>query len=140
MFYDVFGPSWSPFSELERMLDRVGRLSAGRGRGETTPLNVWANDEALVVTADVPGLDPASIAISIVGDTLSVAGTRQLEQPKDAAWHRRERGAYAVNRTIQLPFRVDPERTEAQVKDGVLTIALRRVESDKPRRIDVRAA
>jgi HSP20 family protein len=141
MFYDVFGPSWSPVAELERV---IGEFSRGLGRGrltDGTALNVWANDEAVAVTAEVPGVDPASIELSIVGDTLTVSGKRPATEPdRKAGWVRRERDAYQFSRTIQLPFRVDAEAAEARVKDGVLTIALRRLEADKPRKIAVSAA
>jgi HSP20 family protein len=138
MFYDVFGPSWSPLAELERAF---GEFSRGLGRtrlAEGSALNVWANEEAVAVTAEVPGIDPASIELSIVGDTLTVSGRRPATTGDKAGWLRRERGAYEFTRTIQLPFRVDAEAAEARVKDGVLTIALRRLEADKPRKISVR--
>jgi HSP20 family protein len=141
MFYDVFGPSWNLHSDFERIIDEMTSFGGGRSRrADGAALNVWANDESVAVTASVPGIDPASIDLSIVGDTLTVSGKREAAQQKDATWLRRERGAVSFSRTIQLPFSVDPARTEARVKDGVLTIALRRTEADKPRRIAVTAA
>jgi HSP20 family protein len=137
-----FGPSWST-SEMERALDDLGRWYGRSRRGPAdamTPLNVWANEEAVAVTVEVPGIDPDSMSISIVGDTLTVGGKRITREAQKVTWLRQERGAYEFSRTIQLPFRVDPEGTEARIKDGVLTIALRRVESDKPRKIAVKAA
>ena len=146
MFYDVFGPSWGTLTEMERVLDDFSRRYGSRAGSRThhdTALNVWSNDEAVAVTAEVPGIDPQSLDLSIVGDTLTISGKRSLADDrlaKDAIWHRRERASYEFSRSIQLPFTVDPEQTEARVKDGVLTLALRRVESDKPRRIAVTAA
>src|SRR4051812_35150120 len=92
MFYDVYGPSWSPFSDVERMLDDLGRAYGRSRRLDGTALNVWANDEAVAVTAEVPGVDPGSIDLSIVGDTLTVAGKREVgaAEAKEANWHRRE--------------------------------------------------
>ena len=53
------------------------------------------------------------------------------------AYHRRERRGGAFSRTIQLPFRVDPDRVEAQLENGVLRLSLQRPEEDKPRRIAI---
>lgn len=140
MFYDVFGPSWSPLAEMERMLGDVARLGRARPTGANA-LNVWASDEAVAVTVEVPGLRAEDLSLSIVGDTLTLGGKRPSEADagSDSAWHRREREAYEFSRTIQLPFAVDADHAEARLKDGVLTVALRRVEADKPRKIAVNA-
>jgi HSP20 family protein len=146
MLYDVFGPAWSGISEMDRMLEDFNRLMSrsGRWRSDTySAMNVWANDESVAVTAEVPGVDPASLDISLVGDTLSVSGTRgdePAEEGEDVAWLRRERSAFEFTRTIQLPYAVDPEKIEARQKDGVLTIAMRRAESERPRKITVNPA
>jgi HSP20 family protein len=144
MFYDVFGPSWgSELREMQRLFDDFGRFgSRSRRPGDGTALNVWANDESVAVTAELPGIAPESLNLSIVGDTLTLSGSRQAVdgQAKDVVWHRRERPSFEFTRTIQLPFKVDPDQTEARVEDGVLMVALRRVEADKPRRISVNAA
>jgi HSP20 family protein len=165
MFYDVFGPH-SLNRDVDRLFDRFATLLAHGPRSfaatEDNPLNVWANAESVAITTEVPGIDPASLQLSIVGDTVTLAGKREIRsdaKPADeakpvdgievkpaeparpeAVWHRRERNAFAFQRTIQLPYRVDAERAEAKVKDGVLTVILRRIEADKPRAISVTAA
>ena len=64
---------------------------------------------------------------------------RKPEAPDRQAYHRRERGSGEFVRNISLPFRVDPDRVEATVQDGVLRISLHRPEQDKPKRIKVSA-
>src|SRR4051812_6539043 len=73
MFYDVFGPSWgSELREMQRLFDDFGRFgSRSRRPGDGTALNVWANDESVAVTAELPGIAPESLNLSIVGDTLT---------------------------------------------------------------------
>ena len=126
------------FQDMERLLDDAGYArSDDNGTpflGHTTPaLNVWENEEAFVVTGEVPGVDPASIAISVMGDTLTVTGRRLFDFVRESADRRKE-----FNRSIQLPCRVDGERTEARCRDGVLTVVLHRLETDKARKIPVR--
>ena len=153
MFYDVFGPH-SFSNDFDRLFDRLSMALARGPRSafltQDNPLNVWSNDESVAITTEVPGVDPASLQLSIVGDTVTLAGKRELAQadtggqgdrkPDGTTWHRRERSAYAFQRTIQLPYRVDADKAEAKVKDGVLTVTLRRLEADKPRAIQVSAA
>jgi len=59
---------------------------------------------------------------------------------KDANYHRRERGYGSFSRTIQLPFMVDPNKVEANFKNGVLMISLPRAEVDKPKKITVKSS
>jgi HSP20 family protein len=158
MFYDVFGPH-SFHNDFDRLVDRLTNAwSHGpRAVNQDNPLNVWANADSVAITTEVPGVDPASLQISIVGDTVTLAGQRETGKaeaakadaakpetakaaPEASLWHRRERGGFAFQRTIQLPYRVDADNAEAKVKDGVLTVTLRRVEADKPRAIQVSAA
>jgi HSP20 family protein len=148
MFYDVFGPHSNLDNDFDRFFDRVSTLLARGPRWATvnqdTALNVWANDDHVALTSEVPGIDPASLELSIVGDTVTLSGKREVvrdgAETKDGTWHRRERASYAFQRSIQLPYRVDADQAEAKVKDGVLTVTLRRLEADKPRAITVSAA
>ena len=71
-------------------------------------------------------------------DTLTILGTRRPAAEREEVYHRRERRSGAFTRTLQLPFRIDPERIEAQLENGVLRLTLLRPEEDKPRRIEVR--
>jgi HSP20 family protein len=136
--------AWHP-GEAERLLDEVARAFAGRrvtaflGRSEPA-VNVWVDDaDAVVVTCEVPGVDPNRLGITVLGDILTVRGRRRSVDDGDEA----EPGAGEISefsRSLQLPFRVDPDRTEARVRDGVLEVSLHRPESEKPRRIAVHPA
>ena len=63
----------------------------------------------------------------------------QLRQ-QDVKWHRRERAYGSFARTVQLPFRVDPEKVQARYTNGILEIELERLEADRPKKIQIRAA
>jgi len=143
LWHELTGP-WDPWKELDRLQDEVSRaFGTGRvGPGwDYPPVNVWSGDEAVVVTAEVPGIDPADLDISVVNDTLTLRGARKAEElNKDERYHRRERGYGDFVRTVQLPFRIDGDHVEAKVNKGVLVVHLPRAAEDRRKRITVAAA
>jgi HSP20 family protein len=103
-------------------------------------MNVWTNEDGAVVTAELPGLDPNDIDISVVNDTLTIKGKRNPDDcGEDVRFHRRERGCGSFSRSFQLPFQVEPGKVGATFKNGVLEIKLPRAEADKPRKITIKA-
>ncbi len=104
-------------------------------------MNVWMNEEGAIITAELPGIAPEDLDISVVGDTLTVSGERKPEELKEGeTYHRRERGYGKFSRAFQLPFEVEADKVSATFKNGVLHITLPRAEADKPRKIAVKAA
>jgi len=103
-------------------------------------MNVWSSEEGLILTAEVPGIRPEDIDVSVVGETLNLTGARKPEELKEGTrYHRQERGYGKFSRTIQLPFPVDVNKVEATFKNGLLHISLPRAEADKPRKIAVKS-
>lgn len=106
-------------------------------------VNVWANEDGLVVTAEVPGINTEVIDIVVVGETMTLSGTRARDEldelNKDTKYHRQERGDGDFTRTVKLPFLVDADNVEASFIDGVLNITLPRKDEDKPKKITVTA-
>lgn len=136
---DVFPRSGRDlFADLERLLTETEHSLA---TSSTTGLDLWANEDALQVALDAPGLDPASIDLSVLGDTLTIrAATSGTEADQQRSWLRRERPSGTFARSVHLPYAVDSERAEARYRDGVLTITLHRQAGSKPQRITVQAA
>ncbi len=136
----------SPWREMERLRREMNRLFSGVTSGTTVALgfpamNVWTNEDGAVVTAELPGIDPKEIDISVNNDTLTVTGCRQPQEiPEDITYHRRERGCGRFSRSFQLPFQVEAGKVSAAFERGVLQITLPRAEADKPRRIAVKTA
>jgi len=133
--------------EMERLQREMNRLfadfpgSVARPASAYPAMNVWTNDDGVIITAELPGCNPDNIDISVVGNTLSVSGSRPEEEvPEDTRYHRRERGCGQFNRSFQLPFAVEAGRTEAAFENGVLHITLPRAEADKPKKIAVKMA
>jgi HSP20 family protein len=133
-----------PFRELRRLqseMDRVmGSLSAAGGlaaAGAFPAVNVYASQEGIAVVAELPGIEKDDLEIHAHQDTLTLRGTRRPTAERNDAYHRRERRSGTFTRSIQLPYRIDPDRLEAHLENGVLRLSLARLEEDKPRRIKI---
>ena len=104
-------------------------------------MNVWTDENNAVVTAELPGVSPEDIDISVENDTLTVRGSRKPEEHEEGTtFHRRELRFGNFCRSFRLPFDVESEQVEAKFKNGVLNISLPRAEADKPKKIAVKAA
>jgi len=129
-----------PFALLRRVSEALDRVAFGSPAPAFPALNIWQNDEGAAIVAELPGVDPAQIEISVKDDVLTIAGERRApELPEGATWLRRERAFGRFTRSIRLPFRADPDQVDARFEDGVLRIAVRRPEADRPRRIEIKA-
>ena len=130
--------------EFRRIQDEMNRLFTGSrspAAAEYPALNVWSNDVDTVVTAELPGIDPEDIQLSVVQNTLTVRGERQAEELKEGeSYHRRERREGKFVRTLELPFEVDGDKVEAAFTDGVLSIKLPRAEAHRPKKIAIKAS
>jgi HSP20 family protein len=139
-------PGWPGYMlrEMRRMQEEMDHLLGGTTGQRTTrfpAMNAWTGADGVVVTAEIPGINPDDIEITVVGETLTVSGRRpDLELPEEARYHRRERGTGEFSRTLELPFRVDAESVSAHFRNGVLEIALPRLAEEMPKKIAVKSA
>jgi HSP20 family protein len=103
-------------------------------------LDLIETPENLQVKAELPGIDPKQLEISITGNTLTIRGEKTEEkEEKGKTWHHRERSSGSFVRSITLPLKVDAEHVEAVDEHGVLTITLPKLEPEKAKRIEVKA-
>jgi len=137
---------WDPLGEMARLQrdlnDLIGarRGVTPRGYEEFPPVSVHQAGDALLVTAECPGMTLQDIDISVLGDTLTLRGERRVEDDvKNVAYQRRERPFGKFVRSIQLPERIAAEKAEAQYVNGVLRIRIPKAEEAVPRRIEIRA-
>ena len=137
--------AWSVFDDLwdfgvwgrPNWPEAVGRRTA---RVEPA-VNVYGDEERLVVTSEIPGIKLDDLGITVHGRTLTISGKRlepEIGEGDSCPWN--ERGHGDFTRSLTLPYAVEPDRVEAEYHKGVLLIKLPRVESDKPRRIAIKAA
>ena len=145
MFWPEFGRYgrvWSPWREMERLQQDVNRLLSRESAPYATmfpAVNIWASDQDVIVTAEVPGVDPAGLDITVADNVLRLSGSRKPEElePGEVS-HRRERASGEFTRSFRLPFAVDSGKVEASCDRGILTVRLPRAEADKPRKIAIK--
>ena len=129
---------WRAQSDLSRAID--SRRLAPTQTGYPL-INVWANGEHAILTAEVPGIEPDALDISVHKDTVTLRGTRAPEPLSEGdVVHRAERTTGAFTRAFTLPFLLDPDGVKARFKHGVLTLEMPRPESERPKRIKVQAS
>jgi len=138
-----FGRIVDPMTEMQRLQRDMNRLFSGATElyaHDFPAVNVWRGEDGVIVAAELPGIDPAKLDISVVGDSLTLSGSREPEALKEGDnYHRQERSYGKFARTLQLPFHVDTLKVEAKYEKGVLRIALPRVEAEKPKKIAIKA-
>ena len=137
----------SPWREVERLQREMNRLLGAATQGPSLAaargypaMNVWTDENGAVVTAELPGINPEEIEIGVQNDTLTLRGTRLVDEtPEGVTYHRRERGRGTFARSLQLPFRVEAGKVQAGYTRGILRITLPRAEADRPKKIAIRA-
>ena len=135
---------------LMEMQDRINRMfdeffrgfslfPAAEERMEWLPLvDVSETDDAVRVTAELPGVQAKDVDISLTDDLLTIRGEKKSEQSETKRdYHRVERSYGAFTRTVRLPAAVDADKVEATFKEGVLTITMPKREQTKTRKVKV---
>jgi HSP20 family protein len=135
--------------EMDRLFERFGmgrldwppRLEEFFAGGEWTPsLDVADTKDALVVKAEIPGIDPKEIELSIQEQVLTIKGEKKQEkEEKEANYYRMERSYGAFARSVRLPAPVDAGKVDATFKNGVLTITLPKSQTAKGTPIPIKA-
>jgi len=139
-------PGWSSaFRELddmrrdmERWFDSV--TGFGSGPGVYPPINVSETGDAVLVRAEVPGIDADKLDVTVENQTLTISGERQTEkEERGASFHRREREWGTFRRSFSIPSRVDAEKVSARYVNGILTVEMPKAAEARPKQIAVQA-
>ena len=126
-FFDrVFGPVYSTFSAL------------GTPTHQGAPANVYEVGDAYQIALLIPGIDPESIQVTALGNSITVSGGMQLSTPEGAIAIWEEFCPMQFNRQISLPVEVDPATIQATVTNGVLLVTAPKAEHARPRQIQVK--
>jgi HSP20 family protein len=123
---------WDPFRDMP-VLRRVTRP----GPAPYPPLELVDKDDKVVFTAIIPGVKRDEVELSVLGDTLTIAGEKKLPETQDANYIRHERPHGTFRRLVDMPYSIDQSKITASYKDGILTITLPKAEEAKPRQIKV---
>ena len=139
---------WYPAGEIRRVEDAMDRVWRGFGvwpstyrreNGRALPLDVEETDDAIIVRASLPGVNPADIDVTIDDDVLTIKGKSESEQEeKEGSYLVRERRNGAFHRSIRLPDTVDAENAESSYEHGVLSVSFPKQEAKKAKHIEVR--
>lgn len=148
---------WDPIREMEQLHGEINRLFDGRSSdrwalpfsrfsflpGEAARsyplLNLHEETDAYRVDALAPGIDPASLKVSVVNRQLTIEGEKTAagEDIKPEAYHRCERSTGRFVRTLTLPVEIDAAKVTAEYRNGLLSVTLPKAESARPRQIAV---
>jgi len=99
-------------------------------------VNLYENNDDIEVVAIAPGVKVEDINLQLEDNRLTIE-TEKKSDYLDKPYIRKERDFGAYKKVVELPYRVNPEKIEANMKDGILTVKLTRAEETKPRKIEI---
>lgn len=142
---------WNPFNqswlnqfnqmqkEVNRLLEHWGEPRSGLNGPAFPACNLWEEEDAVHLEAELPGLNFEDLEIYVTGNNqLTIQGERQPQAPDKSAQHRRERQFGNFTRTMTLATSVDANQVDARLEHGILKIRLGKQEQAKPRKIAVK--
>jgi HSP20 family protein len=138
--YDPFGRTMSLRQMMDRLMEDAfvmprGGQAAGAG---SAAMDVYEEGENLIVEAQLPGMKPDDIDISVERGTLTIRGeTKAEEERKERNYLIREQRMGSFSRSLHLPESVDTDACQATFENGVLRLTFPKAERAKPRRIQV---
>jgi len=102
-------------------------------------MDLSETDDSLIIKAEVPGIQPEDIDISITGSILTIKGERRhMESMEEEDYHRMERRYGSFSRTLELPCKILVDDVKATYDKGVLSIVMPKCKADAVREIKVR--
>jgi len=140
---------WDPFRDIVTLRDKMNRLfeDAVTHRGEDKDLissswapavDIYEDENQLVLSAEVPGIEEKDVEIKIEDSTLIIQGERKMEkETKEENYHRIERAYGSFYRSFTLPNYVDQEKIQAEHENGVLKITMPKKPELKPRKVRI---
>jgi len=140
---------WFPFfdvgktlEEMDRAFGRMGRPLGLRSvpRGTFPAINMYQQDDGVLLMAEVPGVEPGSLDLTVLNDSVTLKGRREEKDiPENSRMYRRERAQGTFARTVTLPEAINPDSVQARYADGVLTVRMEKAESAKVRKIAIQS-
>ena len=147
---------WDPFRELEDMSHQLnsmfGRSALARRAGPSNKdalavfdwaptVDIVETPEEFQIKAELPDVKKEDVKVSVDNGVIRIEGERkQDKEEKGKKYHRIERNYGSFLRTFTLPDNVDETKVQAEFKDGVLNVRLRKADKAKPKSIEVKVA
>lgn len=129
---------FDPFSDLDAVTR--GLLSSQTGSDRSPrfmPMDLYKVDDHYVLTADLPGVDPGSVDVSVDNGTLTLTAHRSARSEDSVQWLASERFFGTYRRQLALGEGIDSTKISATYENGVLTVTIPLAERAKPRRVEV---
>ncbi|MGR3310206.1 MAG: Hsp20/alpha crystallin family protein [Candidatus Brocadiales bacterium] len=124
--------------EVNQLLESSFRKIPFLGTGVNLLIDVLETAEMVTVSAEIPGVDPKDVDISITGKTLTIKGEKKVEkEEKGKQYHMVERGYGKFVRTVNIPSLVEVEKAKAEYKNGILKITIPKSEEAKAKRVPI---
>ena len=135
---------WDPFREMTQVQNQVNRLVdqmwGGRQESWMPAVDVFDKQDAVVLKAELAGMDPDDIQIEVEDNVLTIKGERNFEEKVDEErYYRVERRYGSFQRSLALPQGVKADEIQAAYDDGILTVTVPKAEEEKPKKIEVKA-
>jgi HSP20 family protein len=133
---------WDPFGEMQRLTDQVLRGFGGEApvRAFAPAVDIFEDEGSIIVKAEVPGVKPGDVHIDVENNVLTLSGERKLErEEKREGYHRIESVYGTFTRSFALPESADPDKVEAEMNEGILTVRIGKRPQAQHKRIEVKA-
>lgn len=125
--------------QMDRLYQGLFNPNARPGAGVFPLVNLTESKDRFTIRAELPGVGSEELDIQATANTLSLGGERKIPtEDSEAKYHRRERESGRFSRVVSLPGEINPDKVEASLVNGILTIVVSKAEASKPRQISVR--
>jgi HSP20 family protein len=145
---------WEPFRDLLTLQERMNQMfnESYRGRGGSEDdwslggswapaVDIYEHEGNIVLTAELPGVDPKDVDVRVENNVLTLRGERKWNTDvQRESYHRVERAYGSFTRSFTLPNVVDTTNIKADFKDGMLRLVLPKREEAKPKQISINVA
>jgi HSP20 family protein len=139
----------SPMTELNRIRHQINRMfedpfsfgaPSSLFEGWTPALDIYEDKDKITVRAELPGMKKEDIEVSLVGNTLTISGERKEEKEgREGQTYRSERYLGRFQRTVTLPHQADPNKVQAEYKNGLLTVVCPISEDARRKQIEIKS-
>ncbi|MEV6431545.1 Hsp20/alpha crystallin family protein [Nocardia sp. NPDC051463] len=129
---------FDPFHDIDTVARQLLGESAGTTRAPRfMPMDLFRAGDHYVLNADLPGVDPGSVDVSVDNGTLTLRAQRSTPSDEGVQWIASERFAGSFMRQLSLGDNVDADKISATYNNGVLSVTIPIAEKAKPRRIEI---
>lgn len=137
-------PMMNRWNELDRLFENIWGTPANHAECDcdfSPRVNIEENNDRLLLTFELPGMDKKDIKVQVKDRVLTVSGKRELKgETKEGNTVRSEIWSGSFSRSFTLPESINPEKIGADYKNGLLEVRMDKLEEVKPKEIEVKVS